>query len=1130
MNPDWSQPPAINTSPTRPRRSTRTAISVFLLCVLLAIASSGIVWYRSAREVVAEHVSDALHSVAKLKLAQIESWLDDNRRTLALAIASPAFDSALRAWHKTGRRNDPAMLDQLHYLAALGRFPEVSLYDADGLLLLSTAPAISAPRLKTGAGEGEVTLDDFHVISQDHPQQIVIGLTSPLSGKAQAGKASRIHVTLDQNRRLLPLLQQWGGESLSGETLLFRREGGDVVYLNTLRHNDAPPLSLRLPMTTPDLLTGRLLRGERGALAGVDYRQIPSLAYGMAVPGTPWFIIVKTDSEEAFADLNMLAASGAILFAILLLSVAALFGIRQQRLTIRHRQEVAHLQLARRYEILVRYANDAIIIVDAEHRIVDINERGLNTYQYRPEELLGRFDDCLLASGQPDSTESLPPLADGQPPLFREALHQRKDGSVFPVEISEVASEIDGAREIHKIVRDISERKANENRIARLSSLSATLSIVNHAQARASCLEEVFELSCRACIEAGKFKLAWIGLADKASGLIRIAHIWGTGQDFIAGTELSIDPRSTAGYGPSVIAFLEQRACICNDYATDPQAQHWRDQAAASGIGSSVSVPISRDGVAIGVLTAYSEQVHAFDSQAEYLLAEIADSLSFAMHHFAEQAAKHEAESALRRREQQLLKAEEQARLGHWEIDLVTGKSEWSPQMFRLFKRSPLLGPPALDDTAALPYTPDSALLTEQCLRKAISTQQNIQLEQELLFADGRPAFHATLIVPVCDEQGKTIGLQGTTQDITEHKMNESRLIRMAHRLAQSAKEYEDLYQQAPCGYHSLDADGVFLRINDTELKWLGYTRAEVIGKMKFVDLLPADRQAEFLHDFPRSMKNALRRNQELNLLTRDGRIIPVLLNETVVFDEIGNFRKNRTTVVDMSERQKIEKERAEYARRMTLLSRRLVNMQEEAKKRLSAALHDHTSPNLAAIGLNLSTIGLLCKDEISPDLAERLEDIRALVEDTAANIREISSELRPPMLDYAGLVPALEGYLYQFSRRTGTQTRFACGEFPVRLPPEHETLLFRIAQEALTNCAKHAMARSVELALENDDGTIRLAIKDDGNGFDPDGLSKNGQSCGLGLLNMREMTEFSGGRFSIDARPGKGTEICVEI
>lgn len=161
---------------------------------------------------------------------------------------------------------------------------------------------------------------------------------------------------------------------------------------------------------------------------------------------------------------------------------------------------------------------------------------------------------------------------------------------------------------------------------------------------------------------------------------------------------------------------------------------------------------------------------------------------------------------------------------------------------------------------------------------------------------------------------------------------------------------------------------------------------------------------------------------------------------------------------------------------------------------------------------------------------AERLDDTRALIADTDASIREISADLRPPLLDYAGLAAALAGYARQFAKRTGIAVAVDCPRADLRLAPAVESLLFRIFQEALTNCAKHARASSIRVALNAAGHPARLTIEDDGIGFDPSLPGIDEHAGRLGLLNMREMAEFAGGRCIVESRPGQGTRIEVAI
>src|SRR4051812_2141510 len=209
-------------------------------------------------------------------------------------------------------------------------------------------------------------------------------------------------------------------------------------------------------------------------------------------------------------------------------------------------------------------------------------------------------------------------------------------------------------------------------------------------------------------------------------------------------------------------------------------------------------------------------------------------------------------------------------------------------------------------------------------------------------------------------------------------------------------------------------------------------------------------------------------------------------------------------------------------------MASRLVDVQEAERRQLSTELHDRTSPQLAAIQINLKMLGHLLRDRESEDIAALLDDTVHLIGETTAGIREISSDLRPAVLDDGGLLPALAAYTQQFSQRTGIQVALDTGAAPVTPPAAAvQSSLFRIVQEALTNCVKHAQATTVTIRLGvAASGELTLLIADDGVGFDLDEQS----TTGLGLLTMKERAEFLGGHFAIRSRRGEGTQIMVRL
>ena len=118
-------------------------------------------------------------------------------------------------------------------------------------------------------------------------------------------------------------------------------------------------------------------------------------------------------------------------------------------------------------------------------------------------------------------------------------------------------------------------------------------------------------------------------------------------------------------------------------------------------------------------------------------------------------------------------------------------------------------------------------------------------------------------------------------------------------------EEIEDLYNNAPCGYHSLDKDGVIVRINNTELRWLGYTRDEVIGKIKFSEVLTNESLITFQENFPRFKERGWVKDLEFELVSKDGTILPVILSATAIKDSAGNFLMSRSTVFDITEQKR---------------------------------------------------------------------------------------------------------------------------------------------------------------------------------------------------------------------------------
>jgi signal transduction histidine kinase len=206
------------------------------------------------------------------------------------------------------------------------------------------------------------------------------------------------------------------------------------------------------------------------------------------------------------------------------------------------------------------------------------------------------------------------------------------------------------------------------------------------------------------------------------------------------------------------------------------------------------------------------------------------------------------------------------------------------------------------------------------------------------------------------------------------------------------------------------------------------------------------------------------------------------------------------------------------------------VTAQEQERQRIARDLHDTTGQALTALGLGFAAVGESVQN--NPELAtNQLDKLKKLSMQALEELRDLIGNLRPSVLDDLGLVPALQGHVKAFESHCGIQTHLALNGRRRRLPPEVETTVFRIVQEALTNVARHSAARHVTIELDFQPDRLRLLIEDDGRGFDPQTAyhPPNGRRP-WGLLGMQERVNLVNGQYHLRSAPGRGTAIEMII
>lgn len=215
-------------------------------------------------------------------------------------------------------------------------------------------------------------------------------------------------------------------------------------------------------------------------------------------------------------------------------------------------------------------------------------------------------------------------------------------------------------------------------------------------------------------------------------------------------------------------------------------------------------------------------------------------------------------------------------------------------------------------------------------------------------------------------------------------------------------------------------------------------------------------------------------------------------------------------------------RESLQAQRELKQLSKRLVDAEERERRAISRELHDEVGQSLSALLLDIESLAEMSSEDSS--FRQRLQNIRTLAENCVNEVRNMALLLRPSMLDDLGLVPALEWQAREVSKRTGMLVETVEENVSDNLPDEHKTCVYRIVQEALNNCSKHAYAKNVRVVVRQEPNYLRISIEDDGKGFEPSRVR------GLGLVGMNERVSQLGGVLKVESNPARGTRLRVDL
>ena len=450
-------------------------VLLFFIITLSSIVI-GFVYYSYQKKTLLTEKQQELSAISYLKIRQITQWrlerIGDGKFLGDNLLLVKSFSEFLQNPLKQSLRNE--IQQSLKSLT--------ETYDYKSVLLVDTAgnTRVAFPNQDTLIGDHlrpllpgiikqrEIVLTDLH--KANLARFVHLDLIVPLIDRSKNDTLvlGLLALRIDPQQVLYPLLQSWPTPSKSAETLLIRRDGDEIVYLNELRHLKNTALILKKPASLENLPASMAVKGIIGTVEGMDYRNVKVVAAMNKIPGTPWYMVAKMDRDEVLSSLNSQIRMIVIILILIILTSGSFLGflIRNQRVIYyreRYENEVDRLALIKHFDYILKFANDFILLVDKDLNIVEANDRALEFYQYTRDEFIGMNVEKIRA---PETLSQLPGIVniiDIKESATFETIHKRKDNSTFPIELSIRVVQIEGSKYYQSIGRDITQRKNAEN-------------------------------------------------------------------------------------------------------------------------------------------------------------------------------------------------------------------------------------------------------------------------------------------------------------------------------------------------------------------------------------------------------------------------------------------------------------------------------------------------------------------------------------------------------------------------------------------------------------------------------------------------------------------------------------------
>ena len=452
---------------------------IFIILTILIIIASHYIYSEGKKRIKREKQGDLL-AIAELKVEQIVDWKNERLRDAMVIQKDRFLTKAIYEYLKNPEKKE--LKDEISFwmrgFKETYRYKSVILLNKMGeiVLYISDEEEKLGPDAKRVFDEAlntkRIQFSDLYRSKISNVIRFTIAVPLLLGDGEKTRVIAVFILRIDPYDFLYPFIQTWPVRSETAETIIIRREGDEILFLSELRHKKDSALILRQPLSDADYVTTMAINGIEGVVEGLDYRRVPVVAGIKKVPDTTWYLIAKMDIDEAFKPIEGFLLNMTVITILVIISTGSAIGMvwRHQRSRYYkelYKEELKHRALLRHFEYLTRYANDVIILTDEDLNIVEANDRAVEFYGYSEDEMKWMNLKDLYPEEERASLNSFVERIDTENGLIYEAMQVNRSGERFIAEISARYFDIEKKRFYQFIIRDITEKKKNEEELKR---------------------------------------------------------------------------------------------------------------------------------------------------------------------------------------------------------------------------------------------------------------------------------------------------------------------------------------------------------------------------------------------------------------------------------------------------------------------------------------------------------------------------------------------------------------------------------------------------------------------------------------------------------------------------------------